>query len=418
MSVVIRLHAIPITDLPQRVKSEVPLESVAAVNCLLQSQDLPAHQHLEVRVNGVLQHGVPEGDHQMVFSWQVMKASDTIHITLFNRGVITKHWQGCWNEGDAILHTGTLALQVFFNGKPQPVATTIEGLTAAATLTTMPPSLEAEKENGHHDVPSAPEAQPESQSRIIVQDLFVIAEPQIALPESQRNQEIQEDEPENQFGEDAREEIEETDKTDQEWDEETEREFEEDWGEEQDEDIGATFEDKYAEEIEEETDREDPQPLAQQDTIVGVRIAAFHVNVQQSEEALEALKNLMATMPSKTVLIDLRRHPQTKKKHQELSGLSKDHLRAIFGGTYWDRGWAIQTTIRSVPTTESPSGWRRVVIHPESHPDEIASLARFLQEGYCMIVMDQMATYAQSPRRGVIEELASRLPGLIVGPLG
>ena len=59
MSAIIRLHAIPITDLPQRVKSEGPLESVAAVNCLLQSQDLPAHQHLEVRVNGVLQQGVP-----------------------------------------------------------------------------------------------------------------------------------------------------------------------------------------------------------------------------------------------------------------------------------------------------------------------------------------------------------------------
>ena len=241
MSAIIRLHAIPITDLPQRVKSEGPLESVAAVNCLLQSQDLPAHQHLEVRVNGVLQQGVPEGDHQMVFSWQVTKASDTIHITLLNRGVITKHWQGCWNEGDAIFHTGTLALQVFFNGKPQPVATTIEGLTAAATLAIIPPSLETENENGHHGVPSAPDAQPESQSQIIVQDLFVIAEPQIVLPESQQDQDLREDEADPQI----RDEVEEDDETDedgnQEDDEGWEDEDDEEWGDDEleDEHVGG-----------------------------------------------------------------------------------------------------------------------------------------------------------------------------------
>ncbi len=61
MSTIIRLTAIPIMHLPQMVKSEAPTESGAKVNCILHGDHLPAHQHLEVSVNGVLTTGGARG---------------------------------------------------------------------------------------------------------------------------------------------------------------------------------------------------------------------------------------------------------------------------------------------------------------------------------------------------------------------
>src|SRR6266496_5617408 len=116
----IRLNAIPITGLPQVSKSDVPAPYAVRVNCVLHSGQLSEYQELEVRVNGVLQTGVSEGD-QTVFTWQFFKASDEVQIALLNRGMRIKHWQGCWNERNAVLHAGTLAVQVFFDGKVQPL---------------------------------------------------------------------------------------------------------------------------------------------------------------------------------------------------------------------------------------------------------------------------------------------------------
>ncbi len=348
-----------------------------------------------------------------------------------------KHWQGCWNERDAILSTGTLAVQVFFDGKPQPTLAAIGGLTSAATLAAMQPSLEAVNGKGHQDVLckpgntlSAPDAQPDDREGIIVQDLLVLAEPRLSSTELQNYQEKTDDEVEDRVGGEAREEVEaegETeDEPDDEREDELENEIEDESDDEREGELGGEQDDEPDDEIvgseaarkEAIETQEDPQTVAQSVITVGMRIATFHANSQHSEETLDALKKLLATMPSKTVLIDLRQQSQSKKRRQEPGGLSKDRLRAVFGGTYWDRGWAIQTAYRSVPTSESPSGWRRVVIHPESHPDGILSLVRFLQEGYSMVVIDQMAAYAESPRRGVIEELHNRLPDLVVGPLG
>lgn len=122
-------------------------------------------------------------------------------------------------------------------------------------------------------------------------------------------------------------------------------------------------------------------------------------------------------MSSKTILVDLRLHSRTKKKYQAQSGISKDQLRAAFGGKYWDRGWAIQTALRPASSEGNFSRWRPVVVDPDTQPDGIPSLIRHLQEGFSIIVMDSVAAYEESPRRGVIEELQKRLPGLVVGPV-
>lgn len=144
----ILLNAIPITSLPQKSKMDVsptPLEP--RVNCMLQSGPLPAHQALEVRVNDVLQTGV-QGEGQVVFSWQFFKASDEVRIVLLNRGIRMKQWQGCWNERDAILYSGTLPVQVFFAGKPQPMMEAAMPTSSSAAIANLPSWL-SEAANGN-----------------------------------------------------------------------------------------------------------------------------------------------------------------------------------------------------------------------------------------------------------------------------
>src|SRR5712692_5055927 len=89
----LRLEAIPITNLPQVTRAESPpTPYTTRINCILHSGQLLEHQRLEVHVNGTRQEGVLEGN-QFVFSWQFCVASDEVRITLLSRGAEVKHWQ-------------------------------------------------------------------------------------------------------------------------------------------------------------------------------------------------------------------------------------------------------------------------------------------------------------------------------------
>ena len=443
MSSIIRLDAIPIPGLPQIVKSDPREPSSTKVNCVLHCEPLPAHQHLEVSINGVLLQGVAEGD-QIVFSWQLMKASDDVRIKLFKRGVVMKYWQGCWNERDALLHLGTLPVQVFFDGKPQPPG----GSALVATLEAMQRVGEGINHNGHTAVVSRAgddneaHASRENENVVVVQDLAVIAVPHPSLMVPQPDYETTEGEP-NEFEHDGQEEEEESDGQEEDrWDEVREEdetdEFEHDGQDEEEdlnvqnsheeevvvvdgqEEVGVEDEKVNTEESEPVVVLSDPHAVDEGgDRAQGPRIAAFHANPLAAEETLEALKGLMETMPPKTIILDLRRHSKTRKRDQGQSELSKDRLRAIFGGKYWDRGWAIQTSYQRDASVEAGlSSWQQILVDPDGHQDGIPSFVEQLQAGYSVVVMDGSVSYTQSPRRAVIEELQKRVSNLVVGPVG
>ncbi len=205
MTGVIRLDAIPIMGLPQIVKSDPVEPASTKVNCVLHCEAFPTTQHLEVRVNGALQQQVEEG-HQLVFCWQLATATDEVRIKLFKRGVLEQHWQGCWNERDALLSLGTLPVQVFFDGRLQPPVAAIGGSTSAATLKALQPGPEegssresgavlSTSSNGTHE-PGKPESELRATNGVVVvQDLIVVAEPksveEVPLLDDRGSEEVQ-----------------------------------------------------------------------------------------------------------------------------------------------------------------------------------------------------------------------------------
>jgi hypothetical protein len=495
---VIRIDAISITGLPRVSQAHVPVPYAARVNCVLHSGPLQAYQELEVVLNGVLQAGVHEGD-QIVFTWQFSQASDEVRIALLARGMRMRHWQGCWNERDAILHAGTLPVQVFFDGKPQPL---LEATLAAAAQAHVP-SLLAETVNGSRPVGTAvlERAQEEdhgaeggeipreeAQRTVIVQDLLVIAasgqSPEVKAVEEKRGTEDEErEEDEEELWNEEEEEAADKDEGEGENDaalgevvrEAYEREgsgtpdgeamesdeMEESYSEEEDEEEGYPWEeDEYGvddddvpgRQDEETTEREwregsdEAQPVVEAElreavappasvnVIVGGdeapqpvgnhgagrRLAAFHAGPLDLEKTLQSLKDLLASLPAKTLIVDVRPKERPKKKYQQQDGLSKQVLRSVFGAKYWDRAWAIAIVSQMIPPADRSgfSTWRYVVDKPESHPDGIPALAQKLAEGYSMVVIDDRARYEESRRRAVIEELQQRIPALDVGPLG
>ena len=421
----IRLDAIPITGLPQIMKTESEPELYATrVNCLLHSGQLLEHQCLEVRVNNVLQDGISEGN-QTVFSWQFFNATDEVLIALHNRRMQTKHWRGCWNERDAILHTGTLPVQVAFNGKMQQVAgTTIDDISFANLDDSMPPT-DAANSNGHNEhlmlesgnsTDNRKSHGDEKQIRTAdVQDLLVIAEAKSSPVVTQQQTEIAP-------AEDYDEEVE-----DEEFQREQERIENEEFEEVEDEDLQEdedVEDDGYEPSNDMEGDkslsvqRKEPQEDEATTTPVGKRVAAFHANPVALEQTLQALKDLVANMPPKTIIVDLREHNRQSRRSLTSSALSKELLRAVFGAKYWDRGWAIKTSVQFTIGSDNPSRRLRAVIVNCNHPDGIPSLIKHYEEGYSFVLMDSRASYDESPRRTVINELRQRIPNLVVEPIG
>jgi hypothetical protein len=445
MTGVLRLDAIPITGLPRMVKSD-PVEPYSTkVNCVLHCERLPAHQHLEVSFNGLPQQSLSEGD-QIIFSWQFEKASDEVRIKLFNRGIAIRHWQGCWNERDAILHLGTLPIQVFFDGKPQPNVPVVGGFTSAETLAAIqqapeevngngPPIALSTSDDKTHEPDLLVSEKQTASGVVVVQDLLVIAEPRPSSSEQFADGSRREDEPE----EVSQDEPNEVKKDEFEEDDEMDEKGKDGFDEMEEGEPGEVSEDGFDEVGEDEPEevKEDKldevrsfgesEPFVVQEDLqvvesgptTGPRIAAFHASPLAYEKTLAALKELMALMPPKTIIVDLRRHSRTKKRSQGQSELSKDRLRATFGGKYWDRGWAIETTYQRASASEEHfSPWRQVLVDPDRSPDGIPSFVKHLQEGYSLVMIDNLAAYAESPRRAVIEELQKRISNLAVGPLG
>jgi len=131
-----------------------------------------------------------------------------------------------------------------------------------------------------------------------------------------------------------------------------------------------------------------------------------------ASQTLERLKALLAIMPRKTAIIDLREHSRTRQK-EEYSPLARVHLRADFGGRYWDRSQYIKTIYRSLPEAERTVGsqWERVVTDVET-PDGLPFLEKYVRAGYSMIFMDSAGRYAESARRAVMIALRERIPTL------
>jgi hypothetical protein len=401
MSDVFRLDAISITNLPQRVQSDPITPEGTIVSVVLHAPRLPAHQHLEVTVNGVVQAGVAEGE-QIAFSWQWKKATDEASINVFRRGALVHHWQGRWDECDVIVHQGLLPIQIFLNGKPVKARS---GFTSSATVATLSSAQDATSGNRHsaaivepeHDTPGATiqaNEQNNGAAPVVVQDLLVLPELLSGVMAPHSNHE------------------------------EGEETVEESGTAPSDEGSAARPDGTEGSEREEKLVRdEEPEPFARQDarpatterTAVWPRLVPFHLNSLHEEETVAELKALLARMP-KTILVDLRHHPRIARKTSEPRDLSKERLRAVFGGIYWERGWAIQTQ-SCLDVVDRVPRLRQILVHPDQDPDGIPSLVKQLQAGYSLVVMDERASYAESPRRAVIEELHKRLPDVIVGPV-
>ncbi len=142
----------------------------------------------------------------------------------------------------------------------------------------------------------------------------------------------------------------------------------------------------------------------------GTTIATFAALPVTSEaahqEALERLRALLALLPPSTILVDLRRHRPTRRRTAGSAplGLSKDLLRTLYGGRYWDRGLFIQIARRE-----------RVVLNPED-PDGLGALVAALARGWSLVILDGDPSYAESGRATVRTALQQRVANLREGP--
>jgi len=337
----------------------------------------------------------------MVFSWQLLKASDEVRITLLRKGMVVKHWRGCWNECDALLHMGTLPVQVVFNGKPQPMAEDPDMLilpvqagqangTYAGQMPVPGHALSANTPDGGEE--TFPER------GVQVPNMFVEVQPGPGeeTPQATLIHMLPEEEREEQAFEQKEEECE--------------------------GDVDGAVE---KEEGEMEPEGSEGGDVAREETPTtealllpaGKHVTAFHANSLVSDEALRSLKDRVSQMSPKTIIVDLRVQYGKHKKYQVQSGLSKEALRATFGGKYWDRSWAVKTTLKIRLATENRIAiWQSVVVTPH-HPDGVPALVEYYRQGYSIVIMDNRAAYEESARRAVIEALRQLVPDLEVGPV-
>jgi hypothetical protein len=137
------------------------------------------------------------------------------------------------------------------------------------------------------------------------------------------------------------------------------------------------------------------------------------------QEAEARLTTLLSTMPPNTILVDLRQHPATPRARRvgaksgpQKLGLSKERLRTLYGGRYWDRGSLIQTSRRL--ESAHPARWCRAVINPDDR-EGVGALATALTQGFSLVILDGEMPYAESARAAVLAELRQRVANLTVG---
>ncbi len=397
----LRLYANAVVALPQ-VGAALGQEGPYAyqLNCMLQLDSLPEEYGLEVSVNNERKQGRRDGS-RTLFSWILRSHTDEILLRVTVGGSEIAFWRGTWDH-DALFHLGTLPVQIFYNGMAQPLCASSHILGAAASPL-----------NGHAPIEKTPAFSPTTETGAGFSN---------------------DDEETEDEGDEAME---------TEWEEEEDAfAYDDEEAEENDDDQGqmeaeASIPDaplmaEHERNIQVAFESGNPvlpssganalvqvsEGAEQSSTSVASRVATFHASSALPEQSLQALKDLLAAMPRKTVIVDLNEQPRSRSKQQPYRPFSQAYLRDTFGGIYWDRSPFISTVLRTDPatTTGAVRRWRRIVTNAE-HPASIPYLEKYLREGYSMILMDRWAIYTESVRCAVAEALQQRLPGLELGPL-
>jgi hypothetical protein len=330
----IRLDATLLQALPLRTKADSKGPYAARVNCVLHSGPLSEAQELTVSINKRSVVGMREGD-QFVFAWQLLNPAEEVRITLHSHARPVRYWLGGWNGRDAIVHTGSLPVHIFFDGKRQPEAEMF--LLATNGTTQLVHSLNGTVATVGND----------DEQESIRPSTY--AEPERAEMAGEAKKEQMEGE------------------------------------------IDPPYGDMQVVRAKEQRAHDD-QEHATNGRITGSRLIAFCAS--DTDGRLHDLQQLMAGMPAKTLIVDVR--PRRVKNQS----LAKSQLQHMFGAKYADRSWM---RFRVQPTTGC-------YVVEEPVPDELLSLAQKLEQGYALVVLDHIALYEQSLRRAVIDELQRRVP--------
>jgi len=365
---------------------------------MLQLDSLPEEYGLEVCVNNERKQGRQDGS-RTLFSWILRSHADEILLRVTAGGSEIAFWRGIWDH-DALFHLGALPVQIFYNGVAQPLCASSHPLAAAASPL-----------NGHTLIERTPALSP-----AVAKAEFSDCEEQT---EGEEDEEMETDweEEGNMYSYDDAEAEEEADQEPVE-------------AEATGSDMLPMLEDERDMQGDCETGTpvlpsggkeamiHAPERVERSSAPVACRVATFYASSALPEQSLQALKDLLAAMPRKTVIVDLSEQPRSRTKQQPYRPFSRAYLRDTFGGIYWDRSPFISTVLRAEPATSNnaPRRWRRVVNNAE-HPAGIPYLEKYLREGYSMIFMDRWAIYTESVRCAVVEALQQRLPGLELGPL-
>jgi hypothetical protein len=408
----LRLDTFPAEQIAARVpipNASSPSTSPPTLCCLLHTGVLPPSHQIRVWVGGVQQRAEQEGV-QQVFSWQCAQEVE-MRIEILQQGRLTKTWRGWWRGGTTVAHTGNLAVQVFCGGVPQPAGIALPASAPAATSSADTP---VDQHNGLHsqDGPS-----------ILTWPAFLPPPATPARPlDSEPEDDLWQTPPsastratEARIGERAAEE--DLDPERQEAEVPGEEEGMERTTSEEETEIGGAATDGAQREAfaashahsRAESAHATPA-LPSVSAPAGTTIATFAALPVTSEaahqEALERLRALLALLPPSTILVDLRRHRPTRRRPAGSAplGLSKDLLRTLYGGRYWDRGLFIQIARRE-----------RVVLNPEG-PDGLGALVAALARGWSLVILDGDRSYAESGRATVLAALRERVANLHEGP--
>jgi hypothetical protein len=413
----IRFDSFPMGGQPTGAGPTIP----PTLSCLLHSGVLPPGHTLAVWVGGMPQQAESE-DHLSVFSWQCgVEALMEIHLR--QDGRIIRAWRGWWKGDTTLAHTGTLAIQVFCAGQPQPASLSTPPLESASSLLL---STAPERLNGTVALASAPASAP-APTEVwtwpkLSEGSLTPAPPAAPVRESDlwREEEGTREETE----EEADREVDDM-QEEEGWEEPDEEATEDDEGwEEEGEPAPAVPEPGQAGQAPLPTAPASPTSVvsAPASTIVAALHAASVWSQSEHERVVRELADVLAGMPARTILVDLRRHTPTPRASRRAPhvarvnrsgwGLTKDVLRTLYGARYWDRGALISTSRRPAPG--KPVRWSMVVDHPES-AEGLGALVTALKQGFSLLLLDSIATYAESSRAAVLAELRQRVANLEVG---
>ena len=430
----LQLYAV-LVDQPALRTDTHETPSMRTLSCLLQVDGLTEQHHLDVAVNAPLKYW--DAGMQQMFSWELQEQRDEIHLSLHEVTISTSPtstieqpliWRGIW-KGDALFSVGSLPVRVFFNGREQP------GLTVSP-LHLLESRIDPFPVNGHRIVVPAAVSPSGSSVDAATPDKHAVPSDgwtaQEAQPQAERDSmDADVDDVEETFVEEDGDDADPDD--DEEYYDEGDGESEEDEVEDSDaqtvlaEDSSeATSGSAFATGLSSAPasaiapfdplitpSMEPSQPVQES----WGQVATFHLSPVNAEQTLAALHDLLAKLPKKTVLVDLREKHQLRQKDDSFP-LSSAHLHKVFGGKYWDRSAALKTRQQLLPEAQQTMvrRWERVLHEPE-HPDGLAALERYLRSGYSMVFLDALATYTESARYTVVEALRRRMPGLEVALL-